>query len=144
MKNLFDISGIGGTPLLTMAVDFAADLDFVQADLDDNLTACVVSGMNEVGMGNAGDKLFGRVVWVSQELQSGTTTPALCTVQARGMVRFKYNVKYIPDLREGVCVDGEGKVANMYRASDYDLDTVPTGQVVALYEDSEECDIWLG
>ena len=85
-----DNSGIGGTPFLTFGVDTTANRDFTQSDLDSGLTACVVSDSNEIGMGAAGDKLFGKVVWVSQELQDGTTIPALCAVQARGVARFKY------------------------------------------------------
>ena len=138
-QHQIDNNFIGGAPLLTMGVDTTADKDFVQADLDDNLTACVVSGSSEVGMGNSGDRLFGKVVWVSkEEFQPGTTIPALCDVQVRGVVRFKYNPNYLPGLGEGVCVDGAGKVVTMYRSSD------PTGQGIALYEDSEECDVWLG
>ena len=68
-----DNNGIGGTPFLTFTVDTSANKDFTQTDLDNNLSACVISADNEVGMGSAGDKLFGKVVWVSQELQAGTT-----------------------------------------------------------------------
>ncbi len=139
-----DNSGIGGTPFLTFSVDTTADMDFTQTDLDNNLTACVISGNNEIGMGAAGDKLFGKVVWVSQELQSGTTVPALCAVQARGVARFAY-VATAPVINQMVEVDGAGKVRQA--SADADIAAgghLMRGQVIAVDTDAETCDVWLG
>jgi len=139
-----DNNGIGGTPFLTFAVDTTADKDFVQSDLDEGLAACVVSANNEVGMGAAGDKLFGKVVWVSQELQAGTTVPALCAVQARGVARFKY-VAVTPVVNQMVEVDGAGKVRQA--TADADIAAgghLMRGQVVAVDTSAGTCDVWLG
>lgn len=139
-----DNSGIGGTPFLTFSVDTTADKDFTQDDLDDNLTACVISDDNEVGMGSAGDKLFGKVVWVSQDLQDGTTVPELCAVQARGIARFKY-VATAPEINQMVEVNGAGKV----RQASADVDIAAgghlmRGQVIAVDSVNTTCDVWLG
>jgi len=139
-----DNAGIGGTPFLTFSVDTTANRDFTQDDLDDNLTACVVSDSNEVGMGAAGDKLFGKVVWVSQELQSGTTVPALCAVQARGVARFKFSAT-APSVNQMVEVDGAGKVRQA--AADEDIAAgghLTRGQVIAVDTAATTCDVWLG
>lgn len=139
-----DNTGIGGTPFLTFSVDTTATKDFTQTDLDNNLVACVVSGNNEVGMGAAGDKLFGKVVWVSQELQSGTTVPALCAVQARGVARFKYSAT-TPVVNQMVEVDGTGKVRQV--GADADIAAgghLARGQVIAVDSTAGTCDVWLG
>ena len=139
-----DNSGIGGTPFLTFSVDTTADMDFTQTDLDNNLAACVISANNEVGMGQAGDKLFGKVVWVSQELQTGTTVPALCAVQARGVARFCY-VATAPEINQMIEVDGAGKVRQA--SADADIAAgghLMRGQVIAVDTDAETCDVWLG
>jgi len=139
-----DNSGIGGTPFLTFAVDTTEDRDFTQEDLEANLTACVVSDDNEVGMGAAGEKLFGKVVWVSQELQSGTTVPALCAVQARGVARFKYSAP-APQINQMVEVDGTGKVRQA--SADADIAAgghLMRGQVIAVDVGASTCDVWLG
>lgn len=139
-----DNSGIGGTPFLTFSVDATADMDFTQDDLDSNLTACVISDDNEVGMGSAEDKLFGKVVWVSQQLQDGTTVPALCAVQARGVARFKYAAT-TPVINQMVEVDGAGKVRQA--AADADIAAgghLMRGQVIAVYTTNTTCDVWLG
>jgi len=146
MSSQFNIdnNGIGGTPFLTFSIDTTADKDFVQSDLDNNLTACVISDDNEVGMGSAGDKLFGKVVWVSQELQAGTTIPALCAVQARGVARFKY-VATAPEINQMVEVDGAGKVRQA--TADADIAAgghLMRGQVIAVDATAETCDVWLG
>jgi len=129
-----DNSGIGGTPYLTFAIDTTADKDFVQDDLDDNFTACVVNDNNSVGMGSDGDKLFGKVVWVSRQLQEGTVIPALGAVQARGVARFKFVENYEePVLNKGVSVFGDGRVISGDR-----------GFVIAIDRVAGTCDVWLG
>ena len=82
--------GAGANLLLTFEVDTTANQDFTQTDLDNSLTACTLTANNKVGMGTAGGRLLGKVIKVSEELQSGTAIPALCTVQATGVARFKY------------------------------------------------------
>jgi len=139
-----DNNGIGGTPFLTFAVDTGAGKDFTQSDLDNNYTACIISDTSEVGMGSAGDKLFGKVVWVSQELQPGTAIPALCAVQARGVARFKYAAT-TPLVNQMVEVDGAGKVRQA--AADVDIAAgghLMRGQVIALDATTGTCDVWLG
>ncbi len=139
-----DNNGIGGTPFLTFTVDTAANKDFTQSDLDSNFTACVISGNNKVGMGAAGDKLFGKVVWVSQELQAGTTVPALCAVQARGVARFKYAAT-TPVINQMVEADGAGKVRQAVADADIAAGGhLMRGQVIAVDTTTTTCDVWLG
>ena len=140
-----DNEGVGATGLLTMYVDSTSSKDFTQTDLDNNLTACVVSADNEAGMGADGDKLFGNVLAVSEELQSGTAIPAYCTVQARGIARFKYNTVAAPSVNEMVEVDGAGKVQQA--SADADIAAgghLMRGQVIAVDSTNETCDVWLG
>lgn len=140
-----DNEGVGSTGLLTMAVDATADKDFTQDELDSNLTACVVSDNNEVGMGSDGDKLFGKVIAVSEELQSGTAIPAYCTVQARGVARFEYNPDAAPSVNQMVEVNGAGKVQQA--SADADIAAgghLMRGQVIAVDTTNHTCDVWLG
>jgi hypothetical protein len=146
MASQFEIDneGIGKHPLLTFKVDAAAGKDFTQADLDDNLTACIISDNNEVGMGAAGNKLFGKVIAVSQELQSGTSIPATCTVQARGVARFNYATP-APLVNQMVEVDGAGKVRQA--SADADIAAgghLMRGQVISVDSTNSTCDVWLG
>jgi len=140
-----DNEGVGSSGLLTMAVDSTASKDFTQDDLDGNLTACIISDNNEVGMGSAGNKLFGKVIAVSEEMQNGTTIPAYCTVQARGVARFKYNTGAAPAVNQMVEVDGAGKVRQA--SADADIAAgghLMRGQVIAVDTTNETCDVWLG
>lgn len=141
---LVDNEGIGSGPFLTMTIDASADKDFSQDDIDNNLTACIVSDNNEVGMGTAGDKLFGKVVWVSTDLVPGTTRPATCAVQARGIARFKVNTP-LPAVNQMVEVDGEGRVKKA--TADADIEAgghLMRGQVIAVDITNGTCDVWLG
>ncbi|MFC2150303.1 hypothetical protein ACFLQV_02245, partial [Calditrichota bacterium] len=85
-----NLEGIGNSPFLSLLNDTSADQDFTQADLDAGLSACIITDNNTVGMGLDGDKLFGKVKWVSQTMADGTSVPEECSVQARGIARFKY------------------------------------------------------
>jgi hypothetical protein len=130
---------------LTMQVDATTDKDFSETDVvTNNLTACVISANNEVGMGAAGDKLFGKVVNVSKELQSGTTLPVSCTVQVRGVARFAY-ASTAPTVGQMVEVDGAGKVR--VAAADADIAAgglLAKGQTIAADATNATCDVWLG
>ena len=147
-KFKIDNSGIGGTPFLTFSVSHSNG--FTQEDLDNNLTSCVITGNNEVGKGNIGDKLFGKVVWVSSEFDPETEIPALCAVQARGVARFKLDTKneiYIPKLNKMIIVDGRGKVYS--GDPDVDVSIRPgghlfRGQVIAVNLEENTCEVWLG
>ena len=136
--------GVGSDALLTLTVDDTATKDFSQADLDANLTACVISANNEAGMGAAGDKLFGKVIGISDELQAGTTIPAYCTVQARGVARFKY-VATTPVINQMVEVNGAGAVKQA--TADVDIAAgghLMRGQVINVIAATTEVDVWLG
>lgn len=122
--------GIGGTPFLNFRV--IEGEGFRQTDLDANLTACCIRASNAIGKGSPGDRLFGNVVWVSQELQSGTTTPVRCAVQARGVAIFKC-ARPFPLIGCGVEVDGRGKVRDS---------SAGYGVVISLGEGT--CRVWLG
>jgi len=139
-----DNQGVGMYPTLTMKVDTTANKDFSQADLDANLTACIIAANNTVGMGSAGDKLFGKVVAVSSE-EDANGIPATCTVQATGVARFKYNTGAAPLLNQMVEVDGAGKVRQASAIAD-----IPAGghkhrgQVIAKDTTNETVDVFLG
>ena len=144
MAYTIDNQGIGSDPLLTLGNDATATKDFSLADLAGNLTACVISANNEAGMGADGDKLFGKVIAVSDELQAGTALPARVTVQARGVARFKY-VAVTPVINQMVEVDGAGAVS--IATADADIAAgghLMRGQVINVIGASTEVDVWLG
>lgn len=139
---VIDNEGIGGGPFLTMSVNASAG--FTQDDIDANTVACRISASNEVSKGAAGDKLFGKVVWVSTQLVSGTTRPVNCAVQARGVARFLTDTP-TPEVNTMVELAGNGKV----RKSSADADIAAgghlmRGQVIAVDATNGTCDIWLG
>jgi len=101
--------GAGADLLLTFEVDTTANKDFTQTDLDGNLTAAAMAASNKVGMGSAGDRIIGKVLKVSEELQSGTAVPALATVQVAGVARFLYSGT-APSVGQKIEADGTGKV----------------------------------
>jgi hypothetical protein len=139
---IVDNEGIGGGPFLTMQV--AESAGFTADDVDDNLTACRVSDDNEASKGAAGDKLFGKVVWASSELVSGTTRPVSVAVQARGVARFVYDSP-APTVNSMVELAGGGKVR--LASADADLSAgghLGRGQVVAVNATAGTCDVWLG
>ncbi|MBD3166515.1 hypothetical protein GF324_07950 [bacterium] len=141
---VIDNEGIGSGPFLSMYVEDAAGEDFTQDDLDSGLAACVITDDNTVGMGSAGEKLFGKVVWVSTDFVPGTTRPATCAVQARGVARFKYAAT-APTVNQMVEVDGTGKVRRA--AADADIAAgghLMRGQVIAVDATNGTCDVWLG
>jgi len=107
---------------------------FTQEDLDNNLTACTMGKEESVRKGVYGDRLLGKVVWVSQELQEGTTIPALCAVQARGMAEFKFESPLKPN--DAVCINGEGRVC--YQDDEGD------GYVTIIRNEEQTAEIWLG
>ena len=135
--------GIGSDSLLTFTVDTTPDKYFTQTDMDNSLAACCISDNNEVGMGSAGDKLFGKVIDVSEELQSGTTVPAHCVVQARGVARFKYGMP-TPVINEMVELDGAGAVRRAAPATCADGGHLARGMVIAVDKTERTCDVWLG
>jgi hypothetical protein len=139
-----DNQGVGMYPALTMKVDTTANKDFTQTDLDGNLTACTLSGNNQVGMGSAGDRLFGKVVAVSTELTAGGI-PETCTVQATGVARFKYNTGAAPAVNQLVEVDGAGKVRVASAIADVPAGGLKhRGIVIAKDTVNETVDVWLG
>ena len=136
--------GIGSDALLTLGNDATANKDFTQTDLGNNLTACVISANNEAGMGASGNKLFGKVITVSTELQAGTALPSRVTVQARGVARFKY-VSTTPVINQMVEVDGAGAVKQA--TADADIAAgghLMRGMVINVIGASTEVDVWLG
>jgi len=136
--------GIGGGPFLTMTIDATADMDFTQDDVDANTTACVVSANNEVSMGSTGNKLFGKVVWVSTDMVPDTTRPATCAVQARGVARFLIATP-VPVVNGMVEVNGSGRVIKSSAATDIAAGGQLTrGQVIAVDTSNGTADVWLG
>jgi len=139
---VIDNEGIGGGPFLSMTIDSSSG--FTQDDIDNNTTACRISDDNEVSKGSAGDKLFGKVVWVSTDLVPGTTRPASCAVQARGVARFAYETT-APQVNQMVELAGTGKVRQA--SADADIAAgghLMRGQVIAVNATNSTCDVWLG
>ncbi|MDP8227995.1 MAG: hypothetical protein P9M15_00920 [Candidatus Electryoneaceae bacterium] len=136
-------NGIGGEPYLSFGIDTTADKDFTQTDLDAGNVACVISGNNEVGMGSAGDKLFGAVQAVSEELDS-SDIPVRGSIQARGVKTFNYTGT-TPVINQMVEVDGAGAVRQA--TADTDIAAgghLARGQVIAVDTTNTTCDVWLG
>jgi hypothetical protein len=145
MSTNFKVSneGSGANLLLTFEVDTTANQDFTQTDLDNGLTAAAVNGDNKVGMGSAGARLIGKVVKVSEELQAGTSVPALCTVQVTGVARFKYATT-APSVGQKVEVDGAGKVRQASTSTDVPAGgTKHRGMVIAVSTTDTTCDVLL-
>jgi len=135
--------GAGANLLLTFEVDATANQDFNQADLDNGLCAAVMTGDNKVGMGTAGGRLIGKVIKVSEELQTGTAVPALCTVQVTGVARFKYAAT-TPVIGNKVEVDGAGKVRQAATSTDVPAGgTKHRGLVLAVDTTATTCDVLL-
>ncbi|MCX7835960.1 MAG: hypothetical protein N2450_07840 [bacterium] len=140
----FDNENIGIGPLLTCHVSTATNQSFVQTDLDANYTACAIVGDNVIGKGAAGDRLFGKVVWLSPEKVAGTIVPMICSVQARGVARFKY-ANPAPNVGDMVELAGNGKVRQASTS-----ETVPAGGarhrgvVIAKDTVASTVDVWLG
>jgi len=144
MPYSIDNNNIGADALLTFSVDPTANKDFTETDLAANLTACQIVGNNIVGMGTDATKLFGKVIAVSTELQPGTAIPARCTVQARGVARFKY-VAVTPVINQMVELNGAGAVR--LAAADVDIAAgghLTRGMVINVIAGSTEVDVWLG
>lgn len=139
-----DNAGLGWEPGLTLGVDTTSAKDFSQTDLDSNLTAGRISGNNIIGMGSSGDKLFGKVLAVSTDKTAGGI-PLSCTVQARGVARFKYNTGGAPAVNQMVELDGAGKV--QVATADADIAAgghLARGMVIAKDTTNETVDVWLG
>ena len=145
MATTYTISNEGAAQptLLTFEVDTTSNKDFVQSDLDNNYTAAVMAGNNKVGMGSAGDRLVGKVLKVSEELQAGTAIPALCTVQVTGVARFKYSGT-APSVGNKVEGDGTGKVRTAITLTDVPSGgTKQRGLVIAVNSTETTCDVLL-
>ena len=135
--------GAGANLLLTFEVDAAANQDFTLTDLDNGLAACALTSNNKVGMGAAGNRLLGKVIKVSEELQAGTAIPALCTVQVTGVARFKY-VATTPVIGQKVELDGTGKVRQAATSADVPAGgTKHRGVVLAVNTSDTTCDVLL-
>jgi len=127
----------------TFSMDTSTDLDFTQTDLDNGLAACAISANNEVGMGSDGGKLFGKVVSVSNEVDSNDI-PVRATVQHGGFARFKY-VATTPVVGQMVELDGAGAVSQA--SADADIAAgghLAKGQVVEVRTSDTTCVVWLG
>ena len=145
MSTIYSVTndGSGADLLLTFEVDASSNQDFTQTDLDNSLVACTVTGNNKVGMGTAGGRLLGKVVKVSEELQSGTAIPALCTVQVTGVARLKYAAT-TPVVSQKVEIDGAGKVRQAVTSTDVPAGgTKHRGIVLAVNTSDTTCDVLL-
>ena len=142
ITNPFDINNEGvGKVELTMAVDTTSAKDFTQTDLDAGYNACVVSDDNEAGMGSSGDKLFGKVTGVSDDLDANDI-PKTCTVQVGGVAKFTLGTGTAPTVGQMVEVDGAGRVN--VAAADADIAAgghLARGQVIAV--DATNAWVWL-
>lgn len=145
MSTIYKVTndGAGANLLLTCEVDTTSNKDFTQTDLDNNLTAAVMAGNNKVGMGAAGDRVIGKVVKVSEELQSGTAIPALATVQVTGVVRFLYSGT-APSVGQKIEADGTGKVRIAQTSADVPAGgTKHRGMVIAVSAADTTVDVLL-
>ncbi|NUO19823.1 hypothetical protein HUU59_10275 [bacterium] len=135
--------GAGANLLLTFEVDTTANKDFTWSDIDSNLTAAAMADNNKAGMGAAGSRLIGKVISVSDELQSGTAVPALCTVQVTGVAKFLYSGT-APAVGQKVECDGTGKVRRATTSTDVPTGgTTHRGMVIAVDTTLTTCDVLL-
>ena len=135
--------GAGANLLLAFEVDATTNQDFTQTDLTNNLTACALTANNKIGMGSAGGRLLGKVIKVSEELQAGTSIPAICTVQVTGVARFKYAAT-TPVIGQKVELDGAGKVRQAATSTDVPAGgTKHRGIVLAVITADTTCDVLL-
>ena len=137
-ENPFSINnmGIGGTPFPTFYNSPEEEQSFSQRDLDNNLTSCMITGNNEVGKGENGCPLFGKVVWVSQECYPETEIPNLVAVQARGVARFKIG-------EEGVTLNDPVQLARGGKVMAAPRDQTDYGVVISIDSEENWCDVWL-
>ena len=137
-----DNDGVGGKPLLRFRVDESKGGGFTQEDIDRNLTACTISGNNEVSKGFGGDQLFGRIMWLPYRPDN---SDMVCLVQSRGLVRIGYTSP-VPVLNQLVEVDGHGGVRRITKTNKLITSGrhYMRGHVVAVDRDNKTCDIWLG
>jgi len=145
MSTIYSVTneGAGSDLQLTFEVDASANQDFTRTDLDNGLAACALTGNNKVGMGTAGGRLLGKVIKVSEELQSGTAVPVLCTVQVTGVARFKYAAT-TPVIGQKVEIDGAGKVRQAATSTDVPAGgTKHRGIVLAVITADTTCDVLL-
>ena len=137
----FDNNGVGSV-ILTMDNDVTANKDFNNADIDAGRTACECVANNKVGMGTAGNKLFGKVVAVSEELDAAGI-PVQVSVQVTGVVRLMY-VATTPVIGQEVEVDGAGKVKQATLEASYPAGGHSArGLVIAVDTTATTCDILL-
>ncbi len=137
----FDNNGIGAL-IGTFDNDTTANKDFNQADLDANRTACEIVANNKVGMGTAGNKVFGKVVAVNAELDAAGI-PVDVSVQVQGVVRFMY-VATTPVIGQEVEVDGAGKVKQATLEASYPAGGHSArGTVIAVDTTNTTCDVLL-
>lgn len=140
----FDNENLGVHPLLTCHVSTATNQAFIQTDLDANFTACAIVGDNIIGKGAAGDRLFGKVVWLSEDKVAGTIVPKMCSVQARGVARLRY-ANPAPNIGDLVELAGNGKVRQASAS-----ENIPAGgsrhRGIVIAKDSMNAtvDVWLG
>ena len=129
--------GIGSGPFLTVTLDPTKGAYFTQDDLENKLTACCLSGNNEVSKGELGARLFGKIVWVSTDFVPGTSRPLTCAVQARGVAKFRY--------REEPPIPGKTvKLAGHGRVIATSTGDKMHGIVIAVNTVDQTCDVWLG
>ena len=143
MASPFVINNEGITaPTITMAVDTTEDLDFSQADIDNNLTACAISANNEVGMGADAGRLFGKVIGVSAEVDANGIAKR-ATVQVAGVARLKY-VATTPVIGQEVELDGAGAVSISTAEASYPAGGhLAHGVVINVIAGSTEVDVLL-
>lgn len=143
MGNQYAISNEGVIgPYLTMDNDTTANMDFTNTDVAAGRKACVLAGNNKVGMGSDGDRLFGAVIAVSDEVDS-SGIPERVTVQVRGVVTIGY-VATTPVVGGEVEVDGAGKVSKSTAEASYPAGGhSASGIVINVNTTNSTCDILL-
>ena len=137
---IIDNSGIGGTPFLTFEnkhyeyTDHPDEAEEFQ--LGNHNSAGTIVENNTVGMVKCGEKVVGKVVWVSTEKSSRyPEKAALCALASKGVLRFNYT-GITPKLMKGVI---GGKTPGTVQAGGHDANA--NGSVVAVNEKKKTCDV---
>ena len=134
MVRTVDNHGIGALYATFNIHKTGDDYDLDETNLGDAVT---LSSSNEIDLGSCGDQLLGRLEHVAG---------GLATVQIRGVIRFALSDLSIPEIGNGVVVDGMGRVYQAPAIPDgYGVEaggSIARGSTIAV-DGRSECDVLL-
>ena len=131
--------GVGSTPYVLFRNSSLSG--FRQADIDNGTCACTVVANNAVGKGNKGDRLFGKVVWVSStEFWTDLDIPKVCSVQLKGVATLRS--ESLKSHSQLVVLDGKGGLIPFGQKASW-LHKARMG-ILAIEVELKRLSFWLG